>query len=262
MVFNKLKEKILENSKSYQFYKNFYIANKDSKNKVDEIATLLENKKYTREILYSINFNDTIRESEWLIKKNFSLNKSSSSYSFLYVLFRILDEINPKNILELGLGQSSKITSQYANFFDSNLLIIESDKEWIVNFSKNLLLSNNSKILEVPTEYFEFNSSNNLRYKDFSNEISDKKFDLIIIDGPYGYNQEYPRSNVWNLVNNIDKEFIIIVDDYERVGEQNTVNELFKIFNENNINYKTVEFEGIKKQLVIYSPKYKFVSWY
>lgn len=272
MVFNSLKETILKKSNSYNKYKSFYENNQNNLendnqneflNEIKEIQDLSKkNNLYNQEMLYAQRFNDTIRGSNWLIKKNFSLNKSSASYSFLYVLFRVLDEIKPNNILELGLGQSSKITTQYAKFNNSNLKIIESDKDWIDIFSKNLESSENINVLQIDTEELIFNSTTNLKYKDFSKDISNDSFDLIIIDGPYGYDQSYPRSNIWDFLKNISKDFVIIIDDYERIGEQNTVKEFLKILDENNIQYGTVEFEGIKKQLVIFTEKYKFVSWF
>lgn len=57
-----------------------------------------------KEINYAQIFNDTLKESIWLTKKNFSLNRSASNYSFMYTLYRILDEVQPKNILEIGTG--------------------------------------------------------------------------------------------------------------------------------------------------------------
>lgn len=56
----------------------------------------------------------------------------------MYTLYRILDEVQPKNILEMGLGQTSKMTTQYAKYYkDSHLLIVEGDQLWIDNFSAN-----------------------------------------------------------------------------------------------------------------------------
>ncbi|WP_409200114.1 hypothetical protein [Methanobrevibacter sp. DSM 116169] len=266
MSFDFLKEKVLKKSDSYQHYKNFHDENKnnqDSNDKIDELKKLIyKNNLYNQEILYAHRFNDTIKGSKWLTKQNFSLNKSSASYSFLYVLYRVLDEANPKNILELGLGQTSKLTSQYANFFNLKVKIIESDKEWINLFSKNLDTSDNLELIQIDTDEYNFNSTKSLKYKDFSNKISNDKFDLIIIDGPYGYDQSYPRSNILNLLDNLSEEFIIIVDDYERLGEKNTVNELFKALDKKKINYNKVEFEGTKKQLAIFTRKYKFVAWF
>lgn len=44
------------------------------------------NQRFVRGVQYSNVFKDTINDSEWLINKSFSPNKSASNYSFLYFL--------------------------------------------------------------------------------------------------------------------------------------------------------------------------------
>lgn len=91
------------------------------------------------ELKYAFIFNDTIKNSSWLDKTDFSLVNSAANYSFMYSLYRILNEDRPKNILELGLGQTTKLTSQYANHFDDvKLTVFETDEDWIEVFSENL----------------------------------------------------------------------------------------------------------------------------
>ena len=47
------------------------------------------------------------------------------------ILFKTLDEIKPKKILELGLGQSTKIITEYVNHFDNiSHDIVEYNQEW------------------------------------------------------------------------------------------------------------------------------------
>lgn len=225
---------------------------------------------YNREILYSSIFRDTIEESEWLQSKNFSLNAGASNYSFMYMLYRILDECRPENILELGLGQTTKLTSQYVNFFkNSSLITIESDSDWIEVFSQKLILTDNIQIIKKDVETFTYKNTENLRYKDFTEGISDKKFDLIVIDGPNGFFPEtskfldYSRSNILELIpNNLSEDFIIIIDDYERKGEQNTVNEVKELLNKVGYEFYEVTSFGLKQQHIIISEKFKFVIWY
>lgn len=220
------------------------------------------------EIRYSMVFNDTIENSKWFKSTSLSLNNSSSNYSFMYVLYRILNEIKPNNILELGLGQTSLMTSAYANKYNKNLLIIESNNDWIKTFSKKLTKSEKIIIQQLDTEEFKYKSTINSRYKSMKNYVKNKKFDLIIIDGPNGYNiktgelYEYSRSNIWDLIDNIDDEFIIIFDDCEREGEKNTAKHLCELLDLKNVNYVIKTFKGSKEQLVICSTKYNFVSWF
>lgn len=230
------------------------------------------NKNYliNKEIQYALIFNDTIKDSNWVKSKNFSLNNGAANYSFMYDLFRILDEVKPENILELGLGQTTKLTSQYANFFnDTKLTVIDGDENWINNFSENLIIGDNIKIILSELEKFTFRNTENLRYKNFNNIIKDEKFDLIVIDGPQGFFSpgfrmlDYSRSNVWDLIpDNIADNFVIIIDDYERKGEKNTISIVKELLSENKIDYYTFNSIGLKEQYVIASEEYKFISWY
>ena len=89
-----------------------------------------------------------------------------------------------------------------------------------------------------------------------------EKFDLVIVDGPLGVNQETPRTNIINLIpQNIAKEFIIIIDDYERKGEQNTVKLLLKKLNDLKIKHATSVISGMKKQILITSEHCKYLHW-
>ena len=178
--------------------------------------------------------------------------------------------MEPKNILELGLGQTTKLTSQYANFFtDSKLLTIDGDKDWIDNFKENLIISENMDIVYNDLETFTFRDTENLRYKNIKDTVKDEKFDLVVIDGPQGFFSpgfrmlDYSRSNIWELIpDNLADDFVIVIDDYERKGEKNTIAIVKELLDENNISFSTFNSIGLKEQFVIASDKYKFISWY
>lgn len=305
-----VKDILLEKSNSYNFYKKEYEKLleenktlkgqlKECKSKSDEKVDLI-NKRYEskinrlnkkvdnlskkinsnerhnerihNELKYAFVFNDTIKESEWLIDKKFSLVNSAANYSFAYTLYRILDEAQPKNILELGLGQTSRITSQYANFFkDVKLSIVESDSVWIEKFSKNLEITDNINVYHSELELFDFEDEENLRFKDISKIVGDDKFDLIIIDGPQGFIPTpegdvftpYPRSNIWNLIpDNLASDFIIIMDDYNRRGEKRTMHHVEELLSEENIEFYNYSSVGLKEQYVLCSEKYVYVTWF
>lgn len=136
-------------------------------------------------------------------------------------------------------------------------------------FFKKISLEGNITISCQDTEKFTYNNTENLRYKDLSKIVKDNKFDLIIIDGPNGFFPEngqfltYSRSNIWSLIeNNLNDDFIIIMDDYERQGEKNTMHIVMQLLKEKNITYYTFKSIGLKEQFVICSEKYKYVKWF
>lgn len=171
----------------------------------------------------------------------------------------------------MGLGQTTKLTSQYAKYFnDAKLTVLESDETWIENFSKNLEISENIQILNLDVETFEYNNTINLRFKDISKIVEDEKYDLIIIDGPRGFivkdgkNEllDYSRSNIWQMIpSNLADDFIIIIDDYERKGERNTMDHTKELLKENDIDIFSYTSKGLKTQHAIFSEKYRFISW-
>lgn len=223
------------------------------------------------ELKYAFVFNDTIKESNWLVKKDFSLVNSAANYSFIYFLYRILNDTQPNNILELGMGQTTKLTSQFANYFkDSKLTILEGDQDWIDNFSEQLNISENINIFHRNLEMFKIEETENLRFKNVLDVVGDEKFDLIIIDGPQGFvvengvnkDLEYSRSNILELIpNNLADDFIIIIDDYNRLGEQNTISKVKDLLSERNIGFYEYSCEGLKRQYAIFTEKYKYLAW-
>ncbi len=222
--------------------------------------------KTMNEIKYSLIFKDTIKNSEWLTNNKFSLNNSSSNYSYMYLLYRVLDETHPKNILEFGLGQTTKMINQFSEYYSSKVKVIEDNEEWIKHFSKFLDDNKNMEILKTELEEFDSANSTNIRYN-LKLKKRDK-FDLILVDGPFGGRlgdekipQEYPRSNIWNLLDNLKDEFIIIFDDYDRPGERNTASELMKKLDSNNISYMKKMYKALKYQLIICSENYNFLTW-
>lgn len=79
------------------------------------------------------NNNDTIAGIEWWkTNTSLSLGDWAVGYNYVYFLVRILNSMKPKSILELGLGQSSKVISNYYNKLENiRYEIIEQDNEWV-----------------------------------------------------------------------------------------------------------------------------------
>lgn len=231
-------------------------------NNNDKLINLLKIQTNTlEEIRFANIFHDSIINSPWLLDKSFSPNLGAANYSFLYILFRVLDEIQPNSILEMGLGQTTKVTSQYAKYRNSILDVIEHDQNWIDVYSKKLVASSNFNIHKLNLMPFEYNNSKNDKYANLDNVVSDKTYDLIIIDGPFGFDRLYPRTNILDLIpNNLSSDFVIILDDAEREGEINTANLIFNKFDTNGIKYQKSYRTGSKTQLIITSEKFAFVN--
>lgn len=216
-----------------------------------------------KEILYAHKFNSTIIDSSWFKYKNVSPGGSAVDYCFFYTLYRVLSSIKPKSILEFGLGQSSKMVHQFANFHKSLAVTVEHDSEWAKFFveGKDGDYSINIKFLELETK--KYKGVDVLTYKDCYDTFKNSTFDLIIVDGPFGFSENtiYSRPQIIELINGcISKDFVIIIDDYERTGEQNTVKEIFELFNTNHIDFVYTVYSTVKSHILITVPKFHFLT--
>lgn len=216
-----------------------------------------------KEILWAETFNNTISDSSWLKDKSFSPGRWAVGYQYLYAVYRILNAVKPKKILELGLGQSTKLLSQYAKANkEVKHTVVEHDQEWIDFYKRENELAENTEILKLEREYRKYkNDDKVLAFKEFKENLQGQKFDFISIDAPLGANAKiYARVDVLEILPEcLEEDFVIVIDDYNRKGEKNTVNEIERILKEHNISCCKGIYYGEKECMVISSKKLKFV---
>lgn len=221
----------------------------------DEI--ILQNK----ELEWAHVFHDSIKENCEIEKLGLNIGRWAGNYAFFYVLNRILSDFKPLRILELGLGESTKLISTYLIHYlpNSYHLIIEHDDEWIESFRSRFNLASNSEIKKCEIDRINVNSNEVLIYKDF-NKIIQENFDLYIIDGPFG-SDRFSRYNIISLVERFGtNEFIILFDDSHRTGEQDTINTIMELLNNKKINFYSASYSGLKSVTVIASEKFKYTT--
>lgn len=224
---------------------------------------LIQVKALTREAVWSSVFHDTIKESKWLKNRKFSPGRWAVGYAYLYVLYRILDEFKPKNILETGLGQSTQMITQYAlsDKLVNKHYVVEHDPQWIEFFCNSNKISDNTVILQMPLKQKEIANSNIIDvYDGFIEKLQGKKFDLISIDAPFGgTDNEYSRIDVLNILPEcLSDEFIILLDDYNRNGEKNTAELIKSKLAEANVSYSCGIYRGEKDVFILTSKAMNF----
>ena len=82
---------------------------------------------------------------------------------------------------------------------------------------------------------------------------------MYIVDGPFG-SDRFSRYDIISLVEKFEKnhEFIIMMDDTNRIGEQDTLNDIKICLSLANIKYYIGEYIGNKTVTLVVSEKYKF----
>lgn len=226
------------------------------------------NRAISREILWSNIFHDTIKGSNWLQNQAFSPGRAAIGYPTLYALYRILDEFQPRSILELGLGQSTKMIGSYVKWKEQKgdeckHIVVEHDKNWIEFFKNSFALSKSTEIIQMDLIKPILDWENGTQilvnmYKDFGATLTDKVFDLIFIDGPFG-SDGVSRIDIIDLLPEcLSDSFILMLDDAERNGEQNTLKMITNVLNENNIQYARNYYSGEKATAIITSENLHF----
>lgn len=149
-------------------------------------------------------------------------NHWSAKDNFLYEITNSIVNENKRNILELGSGVSTKLM----NLFDVRLLSVEENVEYFNN------LNVSSEYIFLPYKKVKYKNMSSRIYDGLEEYLKGKKFNLIIVDGPLGYDVKISRIDLLHIVkNNITEDTVILLDDYHRSQEQKLIKELSKICN-------------------------------
>lgn len=269
---HELDQKVCENVEEY--HKQSELQSKNQQN-ISEIKTemktefksLLGDLRQTNNIIEETNwaqiFHDTITDSEWLVNKTFSPGRWAAGYQMLYVIYRILNEVHPKDILELGLGQSTKLIMQYSQYYKANHTVTEHDAAWIEACKENFSIPEhvNVTVLELETIPYDDDPEVSI-YKNFKENVGNKKYDFICIDAPFGGGaKKYARIDILDLIPDcLCDDFIILLDDYNRKGEQNTGELIKEKLEECGIAYEFGKYQGKKATCVFTSQSHKFLT--
>lgn len=240
--------------------------NVQTQNKINNqiINMLRMNKRFNEENVWANVFHDATNQTEWMKKSNFTPGRWAIGYQTLYVLYRVLNEIQPQSILELGLGESTKMITQYVDTHKEVIhKVVEHDENWIKIFKDRTVLSERTDIIvkKLSTDG-TMNGINDIRiYDDFSEVIMPATYDLIVIDAPWGGDmKEYARIDIAGIMPGcLKKSFVILVDDYNRIGEQKMVGYMKKLLEDNGVEYAMAKYEGAKDLAVITSKDLGFV---
>jgi hypothetical protein len=223
-----------------------------------------QNKIYlqAQEIEWAAVYHDSIRGIKWIEEMPLNIGRWAGNYSFFYVLNRILKDFRPNSILELGLGESTKFISTYLDNYltNSKHLVIEQDENWKNMFEQNFDISQRTKITICPSEKNEIKGYETNVYQNLDKTVTEE-FELYIVDGPKG-NHHYSRYDIVKLATNFrpDSQFIIIIDDFNRLGEKETVKDLLSLFKEQKRKIFEQIYEGNKGVKVMATEKYKYVT--
>jgi hypothetical protein len=212
--------------------------------------------RWEKELLWAQRYHDTIRDMPELSDLALSPGGVAAGYSLLYILVRVLRHSGADSVLEIGLGQSSVLIDRWqkAHLPLARHVILEGDQGWISEFQRMIPL-------QAEIRYFR-PAPGKVRMTDLTSpsvleENQKSSYDVYLVDGPRG-RQHYSRYDICLMAQQwaSDKEFVVILDDYDRWGERQTGAELIRICQKNGINVTHRVINGLSDQLVIFTSKF------
>lgn len=213
------------------------------------------------EIYKALLFESTIKNSEWLKNKSFSPGRMAVDFGFLFTLYRVLNDTKPKKIVEFGLGQSTRMISQYCDFFKASCITFEHNQNWIDHFRQDFNHTQHLTIFKDELLDVEYKGVKTARYKSDIGNICGENIELVVLDGPVG-SPHFSRSQILDLMpSKINQSnFCIILDDLVRDGEKETANEIFSRLKENEIEFEAKIYSAENDHLVICSSNNHFLT--
>lgn len=215
------------------------------------------------EILWSHVWHDTIRSIEWAEElPSLSPGRWAVGYNYLYIMTRVLNDIKPHRVLDLGLGISSTLITKYFNYYhyiDGMHTIIENNPEWIKFYTGSHEVSEESHIILLNRVIREHDGSEYYAYENLPEAIQGHQYSVISIDGPRG-GRRHSRRDILDLIPSVlEDSFVIVMDDSQRGGEKETLRELEQKLSINGISFCKADYPGLSNCCVIVSSDNEFI---
>lgn len=224
-------------------------------------------------------FHDRIKDSSWFVHQRLAPGNWAVDYGFLNTLYNILSAMRPRDILEFGLGQSSKLVHQYASHYHADAVTCENNDDWITFFFQSESDSSKvaqpvlddsvvmddslgypMKIRRLPLKKIRIHGVETTACGGLKEAFGSRKFDFILVDAPCG-EERFSRAQIISLAeNNLSERFCILMDDTQRPGEQETLGEVRQVFQRRGILFEMVTRSFTKSHTLICSPDLRFLT--
>lgn len=226
---------------------------------IDNIIARLNNEdrmiRLHKEALYQGLFQEFCRHCQ--VPHIFYPLGGGANYSLLYLLGRICAENQLEKVLELGAGQSTLLLEHFSKTNNFQRITLESSEFWAKEISDRVGATVNVAEL-IPFDH------NGHRIQGYSLDVLSKndKFNLVLVDGPNG-SQRFSRLGVIEVIKkHLSSEFIIVFDDAERDGEQETIALSKQIISEAGIEVFEKAILGTSSQVILCTKGFERVRYY
>ncbi len=180
--------------------------------------------------------------------------KAAANYSLLYCLFRIVTETDCKRVLEIGAGQTSLLQSALMASQELEVDTLESVRvlgEAHVGASRKPACTTvrSRRQLWTALRAYRYENTRDLR----------TGYQLVVVDGPHATPRNSRYGSLEVLLSRLADDFVIVFDDAERRGEQDTIR-AFLASPKGRTAGMTL-LGGTKWQCLLYSKKYSYLQY-
>ncbi len=176
---------------------------------------------------------------------------SAANASLLYLLFRLLEEFPGRDVLELGAGQSTVLLDALAAAGRAHrLTTLEHDPAWAAAVGAKV----RHEIVLAPLVRTIVGGIET----DCYSTAPEGRFDIVLVDGPVGTLRHARRGALPLLDRVLGAEFVVLFDDAERPGEQQTIEAFLARHPEAGHRF----VHAMKCQCLVFTPAYRAVACY
>jgi hypothetical protein len=208
-------------------------------------------------------FHDAVKTSSLARDIPLSIGRWAANYSFLYALYRICSILRTESVLELGLGESSKLVHSVLTETNASgrHLVLEHDDNWRRTFLAEFphLPADQVLVLSMVTDFFRDEPYNS--YSQLTARVDVDAFTVFVVDGPIG-TPRHSRHDIVTIAGTFtsQREFIILMDDTQRRGEQETALTLLSTLESCGCRPLRRTLRGRKDQLLLCSERYRTLT--
>jgi len=172
----------------------------------------------------------------------------------MYLLTRVMSELPVRNIVELGSGQTTLLIDKLRPAEGLHVAYDQSEF-WARTVAERAL---RCAVRHSPLGAKEFEGVSYAGFK----SLPTVDFDLLLVDGPNG-TDHVSRFDCVPLVDaNRAPQFVVIVDDADRPGEQETMAALTKLLARKGVDYKLNCIAGRIPEVVITTSGMRAASYF
>lgn len=182
----------------------------------------------------------------------------AANYSLLYLILRIATELKPRSVLDVGCGQSTRLWDRMrAAGAVQQVTTLENDAGWAAEIGSQV-----SHPILVSDLRPMVTAAGVVETYDWAKAKSAGPFDVVGVDGPFGQPRR-SRSGVLALLDeSLPQDFVLFMDDAERLGEQETVGLIHDRLCAMGRDYAAGVLRAAKTQVVFAAGAYRRAAYY